>query len=152
MRIDLAGSLARWLHSIDEEERTVWFDHPADVETYARNEWRAVITKLYQAEVAQAAAPERTVFALTGLMDLFDLLHVSELMEKFDQSLKGYLLVFFPGERTGTHTGSLMLASAGTTWASLFCLKSRGFLMQTRQLFLNDPLTWKLVNEGGLQQ
>ena len=52
-------------------------------------------------EVARATAPERTVFALTGLMDLYDYLHVSALIESVEKTFTGYLLVFFPGEREG---------------------------------------------------
>jgi hypothetical protein len=67
VRIDLKGSLARWLASVDEEERAEWFKNPGDIELYAvRMERRshAVLPK-----EARATAPERTVFALTGLMD-----------------------------------------------------------------------------------
>ncbi len=40
IRIDLKGSLARWLASVDEEERIEWFKNPADVELYAKSEWK----------------------------------------------------------------------------------------------------------------
>jgi len=101
VRIDLKGSLARWLASVDEEERAQWFKNPVVIETYAKNDWKDVLTKLFQKEVTRATAPERTVFVLTGLMDLYDFLHVSDLIESLEETFTGYLLVFFPGEKEG---------------------------------------------------
>lgn len=99
VRIDLKGSLARWLAAVDEEERTEWFNHPDYIDLYAKTEWKDLLTEFFQEEVARARAPERTVFALTGLMDLYDFLHVSDLIESLERTFPGYLLVFFPGEK-----------------------------------------------------
>jgi hypothetical protein len=101
VRIDLKGSLARWLDSVDEEERAEWFKNPGDIELYAKSEWKDVLTQFFQEEVTRATVPERTVFALTGLMDLYDFLHVSDLIESLEETFSGYLLVFFPGEKEG---------------------------------------------------
>jgi len=101
VRIDLEGSLARWLSSVDEEERVEWFRHPSDIELYAKTEWKDFLTEFFQTEVAHVKAPEHTVFALTGLMDLYDFLHVSDLIESLEKTFPGYLLVFFPGEKEG---------------------------------------------------
>jgi len=100
-RIDLKGCLSKWLASIDDEERAEWFRHPNDIELYAKTEWKAVLTSYIQKEVAKTPAPEGTVFALTGLMDLYDFLHVSELIDGLEKTIPGFLLVFFPGEREG---------------------------------------------------
>ena len=99
VHIDLKGSLARWLASIDEEERAEWFKNPDDIELYAKSEWKDVLTEYIQKEVARATVPESTVFALTGLMDLYDFLHVSDLIESLEKTFPGFLLVFFPGEK-----------------------------------------------------
>ena len=101
VRIDLQGSLARWLAAVDDDERAQWFANPGDIELYAKTEWKDVLTEFFQNEVERVAAPERTVFALTGLMDLYDFLHVSDLIESLEQTFPGYLLVFFPGEKEG---------------------------------------------------
>lgn len=101
IRIDLKDSLARWLSSIDEEERALWFKNPGDVDLYAKTEWKELLTEFFQKEAARATIPEQTVFALTGLMELYDFLHVSELIEALESTFTGYLLVFFPGEKEG---------------------------------------------------
>jgi hypothetical protein len=101
IRIDLKGKLAAWIASVDEDEREEWFKNPGDIDLYAKSEWRDVLTKFFSEEVARAISPERTIFAVTGLMDLYDFLHVSELIECVEKSITGYLLVFFPGEKEG---------------------------------------------------
>ena len=101
VRIDLKGRLAAWLGSVDESERAEWFKNPGDIELYAKTEWKELLTEFFQVAVASAAEPERTVFALTEVMDLYDFLHVSELIEVLESTFPGYLLVFFPGEKEG---------------------------------------------------
>jgi hypothetical protein len=112
VRIDLKGRLGEWLSSIDEKERALWFKHPEDVDLYAKSEWKDILTEFFQREAAHASSPERTVFALTGLMELYDFLHVSELIEALEATFAGYLLVFFPGEKEG-NTYRFLDARAG---------------------------------------
>lgn len=101
IRIDLRGKFAEWLTSVDAEERADWFKNPNDVDLYAKTEWKHELSEFFRSHVARAEAPERTVFALTGVMELFDYLHVSDVLEELEQIIPGYLLVFFPGEREG---------------------------------------------------
>jgi hypothetical protein len=101
VRVDLKGSLAKWLASIEDDERAEWFKHPNDIELYAKTEWKDVLITYIQKEVANTPTPESTVFALTGLMDLYDFLHVSELIDGLETTIPGFLLVFFPGEKEG---------------------------------------------------
>ncbi len=101
VRVDLRGSLSRWLASVDEDERVKWWKNPSAIDLYAQTEWKGILTNLFQEHVANAAAPERTVFALTGLMELYDFLHVSELIDSLEESFPGFLLVFFPGVKEG---------------------------------------------------
>lgn len=101
VRIDFKGSLARWLTSVDEEERVEWFKNPEDIELYAKTEWKKLLTEFFQQEVSRTSDPETTVFALTGLMDLYDFIHVSELIDALEKTFPGFLLVFFPGVKEG---------------------------------------------------
>ena len=116
--------MARWLAAVDEEERAEWFKNPDDIELYAKTEWKEALTTFFQKEVTGIAAPERTVFAITGLMDLYDFLHVSDLIESLEQTFVGYLLAFFPGEREGN---TYRFLNARTGWnylaAPILCEK-----------------------------
>jgi len=46
-------------------------------------------------------------------MELYDLLHVSEVIEALDHSFSGILAVFFPGEREGN---TYRFLAARTGW------------------------------------
>ena len=124
VRIDLKGRLAGWIASVNEDERHEWFKNPGDIDLYAKTEWRDILTKIIQEEVARATAPESTVFALTGLMDLYDFLHVSDLIEGIEQVFRGYLLVFFPGEKEG-NTYRFLDARTGWNYLAVPILSER---------------------------
>jgi len=117
-RVDLAGQLTRWLASVDDDDRADWFTHPSDVTLYARTEWKDLLAGFFKEAVASVSDPEHTVFALTGLMELYDLLHVSDLIDTFETTFPGYLLVFFPGARDG-NTYRFLDARAGWNYLAV---------------------------------
>lgn len=100
--IDLTGSFAKWLDTFtDAEERASIIANPSIAEDYARPGFHHFLAGMIRQAVA-AVPPsevERTVFALTGLMELYDFMHVSEVMDALGKDARGVLLVFFPGER-----------------------------------------------------
>ncbi len=100
-QIDLQGCLSQWIDGVDPDEREAWMRDPEAIELYAENEWRDLIVDRIREGLATAKRPHETVFAVTGLMELFDLLHVSDVLEKLEDDMRGFLLVFFPGEREG---------------------------------------------------
>jgi hypothetical protein len=55
-RIDLKGTLARWLASVDEEERAEWFRNPNDIDLYAKTEWKTILTEFFR---KRSAVPRR---------------------------------------------------------------------------------------------
>ena len=82
------------------------------------------LPEFFREQVASAAIPERTVFALTGLMDLYDFLHVSELIEGLGKVFAGFLLVFFPGEKEG-NTYRFLDARAGWDYLAVPILSEK---------------------------
>jgi hypothetical protein len=100
---DLTGSYADWMDSFDPEERDAILLDPELALTYAETEYLEHLRTRILA--AMAAIPPgqagRTVFALHGLMELYDFLHVSTVVDALGDPFPGVLLVFFPGEREG---------------------------------------------------
>ena len=100
--IDLTGSFARWIDSFeDPEERDTVLASPAIVEDYADpgySEHLADKIRKAGVDVPESDA-RRTVFAITGLMELYDFIHVSQVMDALGKDLRGILVLFFPGER-----------------------------------------------------
>jgi Domain of unknown function (DUF1788). len=99
--IDLHGRLAEWFAAEDPEDLKTWFAHPEDIELYARSQWKDRLANIIKSEISALPDAERTVVALAGLMELFDFLEVSEVLETLERAVPGYLLLFFPGEREG---------------------------------------------------
>ena len=118
VRIDLIGALARWLSAVDGDERNDWFRNPDDVELYAKTEWKDELAAYFRQIVDSTSNADRTVFALTGLIELYDLLHVSDLIEVLEAALNGYLLVFFPGEKEG-NSYSFLAAREGWNYLAV---------------------------------
>ena len=112
-RLDLTGAFADWLDSFDDEEKAACLADPDIVEDYARPGFRDFLCARLQTGLAPTAEAGRTVFALTGLMELYDFIHVSEVIEALDGAFPGVLLVFFPGEREGN---SYRFLGARTGW------------------------------------
>jgi hypothetical protein len=99
--IDLQQTLADWIDTFDDETKSTCLRTPEILEDYARPEYITFLSSRINEVVANVPADLRakTVFALRGLMELFDFVHVSDLVADIDTQLTGILLVFFPGER-----------------------------------------------------
>ena len=102
-RISLENAFAQWMDSFEEDERAAYLRDVELTEDAAQPGFRDFLARTIGDHVLSVPQTERerTVFALTGLMELYDFIHVSEIIEKLDASFPGILTVFFPGEREG---------------------------------------------------
>jgi hypothetical protein len=98
-RVDVSGSFAGWLDSRDDKDEIV--GDPELVESYADPDYADWLKSKVAESIADIPADqaEKTVLAMTGLMELYDFIHVSDLIDTLDKSFTGVLLVLFPGER-----------------------------------------------------
>ena len=90
---DLTGAFARWMAA--QEYREAYFESPEDLRC-PHPDFERFVAELVSAELE--AADEKTVVAVTGVASLFGFMKVSRLMEMVEDSIRGRLLVFFPGE------------------------------------------------------
>lgn len=95
--VDLTSLLPQWIAA--HEYREAIFAEP---EHFSAN---SELEDLAVERVRQACAGEdangASVVAVTGLASLFDFMRVSSLIERVEDSVRGRLLVFFPGEYAG---------------------------------------------------
>ena len=101
MLVDLSGSFSSWMDTFDPDERDMCLSDPQLVEEYADPGFiNFVISTIKNAfsEIPSKQA-DQTVVALSGLMELFDFIHVSSVIEGLEGSFTGIIAVFFPGER-----------------------------------------------------
>jgi hypothetical protein len=101
--ISLEGSYTEWVDSLEDGEREICLETPAILESYAETGLLDLLRKKISDAVALVPhdQQELTVFAIAGLMELFDFVHVSQLIEHLGKGFPGVLLIFFPGEREG---------------------------------------------------
>ena len=95
--VDLTNLLPEWIGN--HEIREAIFAEP---EHFSAN---SELEDLAVERVRQACAGEdvdaTSVVAITGLATLFDFMRVSSLVERVEDSVRGRLLVLFPGEYAG---------------------------------------------------
>jgi len=90
---DLTGAFARWM--AEQDYREAYFASPEDLRC-PHPGFEEFVADLARRELE--AADDNTVVAVTGVASLFGLMRVSRLMEMVEDSIRGRLLVFFPGE------------------------------------------------------
>lgn len=97
LAVDLTDVLPQWIAA--HEYREAIFAEPEHFSVSSELEDLAV------ERVRQACnsddANSTCVVAITGLATLFDFMRVSSLIERVEDSVRGRLLVFFPGEYAG---------------------------------------------------
>lgn len=94
--VDLTGLLPEFLAG--HKYREAIFADPKHLKAGSQLEMRAAA----MVDAACAESNENSVVALTGLASLFDFMRVSSLIDRVEDSVRGRLLVMFPGEFQGT--------------------------------------------------
>lgn len=90
---DLTGSFARWM--AEQDYREAYFESPDDLHC-PHPAFEEFVADLVRRQLE--AADEETIVGVTGVASLFGFMRVSKLMEMVEDSIRGRLLVFFPGE------------------------------------------------------
>lgn len=90
---DLTNEFARWM--ADHKYRDAYFAAPKKLEMAFKDFKLAAAAPIRD---KLSAADEQTVVALSGIGSLFGLIRASDLIAELQQSIRGRLLVFFPGQ------------------------------------------------------
>jgi hypothetical protein len=95
---DLTDAFPAWLSA--EEYRDDYFASPSALKP-ALSAFRAALVARLRALIDQANT--ETIVAVLGVGSLFGFTKVSDLIHEVESSIKGRLLVFFPGEYEGNN-------------------------------------------------
>lgn len=98
--LDLTDAFAEWMAAHDYRE--AYFAAPEDMDLALADFADSVAERVREALIAPEADAE-TVVAILGLGSLFGLTRASELIERVAPLIRGRLLGFFPGERSGSN-------------------------------------------------
>jgi hypothetical protein len=95
--VDLTGLLPEWIGG--HEYREAIFTEPEQFS--ADGELEDLAVERVRIACLSADVDAASVVAITGLSTLFDFIRVSSLIERVEDSVRGRLLVLFPGEFAG---------------------------------------------------
>ncbi len=98
--VDLTDAFAHWMAA--HEYRDAYFESPDDMALALEDLATAIIAQLRDA-LTEPAADANTVLAVVGIGSLFGLMYASDLLKKVTPSVRGRLLIFFPGQRNGSN-------------------------------------------------
>ena len=93
--VDCTRWFAEWMAA--DEYRESWFEDPDLLGMKLEGEFREHVAKRLRSEVE--AVGENGVVALLGVASLYGFLRVSEVIRAVEQSIRGRLVVFFPGTK-----------------------------------------------------
>ena len=94
---DITDSFANWMSKLDY--RKAYFENPDDMDTMLVEFTESVISEVID---LLNSGEDKTVVAINGTASLFGLTHVSKVLEGVTSSIKGRLLIFFPGRYDGS--------------------------------------------------
>ena len=95
--VDLTDLLPKWIAA--HEYREGIFAEPEHFS--ANSELEDLVVERLRLACSREDVDAASVVAVTGLASLFDFMRVSSLIDRAEDSVRGRLLVFFPGEYTG---------------------------------------------------
>lgn len=116
IEVDLTNSFSGWMDTFDPEERKACLVDPVLVEEYAMPSYRNfVLDEIINKSIDQLTEtdPQQSIVAIHGLLELYDFLQVSSIIEGITESFKGVIVVFFPGEK---EANSYRFVGARTGW------------------------------------
>ncbi len=93
--VDLTGAFPTWMAS--QEYRDGYFESPDDIDMVLP-QFRTHVADRVREALESPEADDRAVVAVSGVATLFGFLSISELVHDVEPSIRGRLVLFFPGE------------------------------------------------------
>ena len=121
--VDLTGLLPEWIAS--HEYREAIFAEPEQFS--ANSELEDLAVERVRHACSREDVDATSVVTVTGLASLFDFMRVSSLIERVEDSVRGRLLVLFPGEYAG-QVYRFMDARDGFNYMAVPITSTEGFI------------------------
>lgn len=99
-QIDLTDDFGHWM--AQHEYRDAYFEEPEDMDL-ALDDFANYVTQRLIDALTAPDVDENTVVAVSGIASLFGLMRASALFEAVAPSIRGRMLVFFPGQHDGSN-------------------------------------------------
>lgn len=93
--VDITREPPKWLAAHPYKEG--YFTDPSALQT-VEEDVRTRVVEVLRTELGSAGVDGETVVAVIGLGALYGFAHISPIIERIEDTIRGRLLVFFPGE------------------------------------------------------
>lgn len=113
--VDLTDTFAKWMAT--QEYRESYFQQP-ELLDLALSDFTDHVVKLVEESLLASDVDNNTVVAIVGTGSLYGLTRASVIMERVAKSIKGRLVLFFPGKHEG-HNYRLLDARDGWNYLAL---------------------------------
>ena len=101
VEINIKSCFTEWMSKHDYKEE--YFAQPSDIADQIESDFRNYVVRFLNEKLSDAGADENTVVAITQVSSLFGFLMLSDILKQITNSIKGRLLIFFPGEYENNH-------------------------------------------------
>ena len=98
--LDLTDLFANWM--AQHEYREAYFEQPEDMDL-ALKDFSSFVSQRVVEALTEPDVDANTVVAISGLASLFGFTYASAVFETVAPSIRGKLLVFFPGQHNGSN-------------------------------------------------
>lgn len=94
--IDVASAFAEWISGT--EYREAYFESPEDLQLKLEAEFTSFVASKIRAVLESKDVPTESVVAVLGVGSLYAFTRVSQVLKLVEPSVRGRLVVFFPGQ------------------------------------------------------
>jgi hypothetical protein len=94
--VDIASAFAEWMAEADYRE--AYFDSPDDLQLKLEAEFTPFVAAKIRSALERKDVAESSVVAVFGVAALFGFTRVSQVLKLVEASIRGRLVVFFPGQ------------------------------------------------------
>ena len=96
IEVNVAPAFAEWIAKT--EYRDAYFESPDDLLLKLESDFTAFVAGKIRAALTQADAIESSVVSVFGVGSLFAFTRVSQVLKLIESSIRGRLVIFFPGQ------------------------------------------------------
>lgn len=94
--VDVAPAFAEWIAA--DEYRDAYFESPADLQLKLEAEFTGFVANRLRAVLDREDVSDTSVVAVFGVGALFAFTRVSQVLRLVEPSIRGRLVIFFPGQ------------------------------------------------------
>ena len=94
--VNVSPSFAEWIST--SEYRDAYFESPDDLQLKLESEFTGFVAGKIRSVLSQQEVTESSVVAVFGVGSLFGFTRISQVLKLIEPSIRGRLVVFFPGQ------------------------------------------------------